>query len=173
MTSKVQPAANYWANDVKTTSEVQPAADYWTVDWENLGMRLCYIWWVEKQRANGEIFWMNNKAIIEFDFRRIWRILQISGSVIHLPRPSGSVNNTLLDIQNSSYLTQPHSMMLIILLLLLSIIDFHWLISSGLHQQHKVAYIGLWNLITSLPVSCGADIQGNLLCSFDIVPTDH
>ena len=34
---------------------------------------------------NGEIFWMNNKAIIEFGFRRIWRILQISEGVsIHL-----------------------------------------------------------------------------------------
>ena len=40
-----------------------------------------------------EIFWMNNKAIIEFGFRRIWRILQISEG----------------DLQNSSYPTQPHS----------------------------------------------------------------
>ena len=47
-----------------------------------------------------EIFWMNNKAIIiEFGFRRIWRIQQISEGVIH----------TLLDMQNSSYPTQPHS----------------------------------------------------------------
>ena len=91
MTSKVQPAADYWTDDVKMTSKVQPAADYWTVDRENLGTRLCYIWWAEKQRAkwrnsfkNEEIFWMNNKAVIEFGFRRIWRILQISESVIHL-----------------------------------------------------------------------------------------
>ena len=33
------------------TSKVQPTADYWTVDGENLGTRLCYIWWAEKQRA--------------------------------------------------------------------------------------------------------------------------
>ena len=33
------------------TSKVQPTADYWTVDRENLGTRLCYIWWAEKQRA--------------------------------------------------------------------------------------------------------------------------
>ena len=32
---------------------------------------------------NGEIFWMNNKASIEFGFHDIWRILQISESVIH------------------------------------------------------------------------------------------
>ena len=54
---------------------------------------------------------MNNKAviefgfhrieIIEFSFRRIWSILQNS-------QPSASVDNTLLDLQNSSYPTQPH-----------------------------------------------------------------
>ena len=73
------------------TSKVQPAADYWTVDRENLGTRLCYTWWAEKQKAkrrnsfkNEEMFWMNGKAIIEFGFRRIWRILQISEGVIHL-----------------------------------------------------------------------------------------
>ena len=91
MTSKVQPAENYWTDDVKMTSKVQLAADYWTVDRENLGTRLCYIWWAEKRRAKWwnsykkeEIFWMNNKAIIEFGFRRIWRILQISEGVILL-----------------------------------------------------------------------------------------
>ena len=73
------------------TSKAQPAADYWTDDRENLGTRLCYFWWAEKQRAkwrnsfeNGEIFWMNNKAVNEFGFRRICRILQISEGVIHL-----------------------------------------------------------------------------------------
>ena len=40
---------------------------------------------------------MNNKAIIEFGFRMIWRIMQISEGV-----------NTLLDLHNSSYHTQPH-----------------------------------------------------------------
>ena len=41
---------------------------------------------------------MNNKAINEFGFRRIWRIKQISEGVI------------LLDLLNSSYPTQPHSL---------------------------------------------------------------
>ncbi len=31
-----------------------------------------------------EIFWMNNKTIIEFGFRMIWRIMQISEGVIRL-----------------------------------------------------------------------------------------
>ena len=91
MTSKVEPAAYYSTVDVKMTSKVEPAADYSTVDRKNLGTRL-WFWWAEKQRAkrrnsikNGEIFWMNNKAIIEFSFCRIWRILQISESVIHPP----------------------------------------------------------------------------------------
>ena len=54
MTSKVQPSADYWTNDVKMTSKVQPAADYWTVDRENLGTRLCYIWWAKNKERNGE-----------------------------------------------------------------------------------------------------------------------
>ena len=41
---------------------------------------------------------MNNKAINEFGFRRIWRIKQISQGVI------------LLNLLNSSYPTQPHSL---------------------------------------------------------------
>ena len=40
---------NNLLNIESMTSKVQPAADYWTVDRENLGKRLCYIWWSEKQ----------------------------------------------------------------------------------------------------------------------------
>ena len=47
---------------------------------------------------------MNNKAIIEFGFRSIWRIRQISEGVVHL-----------LDLLNSSYSTQPHSLIAIII----------------------------------------------------------
>ena len=32
---------------------------------------------------NLELFWLNNKAVIEFGFHRIWRILQISEGVTH------------------------------------------------------------------------------------------
>ena len=45
---------------------------------------------------NLEQFWRNNKTIIEFGFR--W-----------IGRPSGSVDNTVPDLQNSSYPTQLHS----------------------------------------------------------------
>ena len=31
---------------------------------------------------NKELFWMNNKTIIEFDFRIIWKIMEISISII-------------------------------------------------------------------------------------------
>ena len=41
MTSKVQPASDYWTDHVKMTSKVQPTAD-WTFDRENLGTILCY-----------------------------------------------------------------------------------------------------------------------------------
>ena len=43
---------------------------------------------------NLELFWKNNNTIIEFGFRRIWRVLQISEGVIHL------------DLQHSSYPTK-------------------------------------------------------------------
>ena len=89
MTSRVQPVENYWTDGVKMTSKVQPAADYWFIDRENLGTRLCYIWWAEKQsgmakllKERGNI--LNDKAIIEIGFRSIWRILQISEGVIDL-----------------------------------------------------------------------------------------
>ena len=43
---------------------------------------------------------MNNKTIIEFGFRVIWRIMEIS---------EGVIDNTLFDLHNSSKDTQPHS----------------------------------------------------------------
>ena len=53
---------------------------------------------------------MNNKTIIEFGFRIIWRIMEIEEGVIHRGRRStASMDNTFLDLHNSSYDTQPHS----------------------------------------------------------------
>ena len=49
---------------------------------------------------------MNNKAIIEFGFRRN---NSADLAECYPPRPSAEVDNTLLDLQNSSYPTQPHS----------------------------------------------------------------
>ena len=46
-----------------------------------------------------EIFWMNNKTIIQFGFCMMWRIMQISGAVIHL---SLHLDNSLLNLYNSS-----------------------------------------------------------------------
>ena len=34
---------------------------------------------------NLQLFWRNNETIIEFGFRRIWRILQISEGIIQKP----------------------------------------------------------------------------------------
>ena len=46
---------------------------------------------------------MNNKTV-EFAFRMIRRIMLISEDVIHIGQ-----DNILLDLQNSSHHTQPHS----------------------------------------------------------------
>ena len=43
-----------------------------------------------------ELFWMNNKTMIEFGFRIIWRIMEISEGVIRRGQ------NTLLNLHNSS-----------------------------------------------------------------------
>ena len=101
MTSKEQPTADYWTDDIKMLSNVQPAADFWTVDQETWG-RGCVIFDEQKNKKlmfsfkSLKIIWINNKAIIEFGFCRIWRILQM-------------VDNTLLVLQNFSYPTQPYS----------------------------------------------------------------
>ena len=54
MTSKVQPAKNYWTDVVKVMSKVQPAVDYWTVDREAWGQD-CVIFGERKNKErNGE-----------------------------------------------------------------------------------------------------------------------
>ena len=59
---------------------------------------------------NLETFWMINKTIIEFGFRRIWRIINADLGECYPPRPSASVDNILLDLRdNSSQPAQPHS----------------------------------------------------------------
>ena len=47
-----------------------------------------------------KIFWMNNKAIIEFGFPRIWRILQISEDVTVEPLFNEPLFNKVVDITN-------------------------------------------------------------------------
>ena len=88
MTSKAQPAADYWTDDVKMTSKVQPDADSWTVDRENLGTSLCYFLWAEKQNSGetpsktGKCFeWIIKQLLNSTFVARIWRILQISEGV--------------------------------------------------------------------------------------------
>ena len=53
---------------------------------------------------NQELFRLNYKTIIEFGFRIILRIMEVSEGVIRLG------NNTHFDLHNSSQDTQPHSL---------------------------------------------------------------
>ena len=48
---------------------------------------------------------MDDKTIIKFGFRIIWRTIEISECVVI---QSASADNTLLDLHNSSDDTQPH-----------------------------------------------------------------
>ena len=52
----------------------------------------------------------DNKSIIEFGFRIKWRTMEISEGVIPSAHTTASTDNTLLDVHNSSYETQPHSL---------------------------------------------------------------
>ena len=52
---------------------------------------------------------INNKTIIEFGSRRIRGIIKASVCVISLDQPSASADNTNLCLNNSSYPTRPHS----------------------------------------------------------------
>ena len=124
MTSKVEPSENYWTNDVKIFAILNqwrqkysppPIIEPLT---EKTWGQGCVIFgeWKNKER-NGEtplrrrkyLIWMNNKATIEFGFRRIWTENSADPGGCYPPRPSASVDNSLLDLQNSSYPTHPHS----------------------------------------------------------------
>ena len=144
MTSKVQPAADYWTIDVRllnhwkrkpgdeVESEMSEMARFRSLSEENIAQLLndkdsentktstkqrrlifeSYLkeknirnpttavelaavlrkFYAEARKKDGQMYaknslnWMNNKAIISFCFRRIWRILQISEGVIHRGR---------------------------------------------------------------------------------------
>ena len=91
MTSKVQPAADYWTIDQKKNwgrdcaifvSPKMAASSFRNLSEENIAQLLM----IKTVRVSGQsIFWMNNKATVtsEFSFRGIWIILQISENVIH------------------------------------------------------------------------------------------
>ena len=173
MASKVQHAANYWTSDVRMTSKVQPAADYCTVDWEDQGTRLCYFWWAEKKEGNGEtplrtgedfewiIKQLLNTAFVGYEqFCRSQRAITTEAEW-----PSASVDNTLLDLQNSSYPTRPHAIISKYLLLVYttqenSTFRALWLASSEvisqvlftseLPKKNKMAFVGTFSQIKLL-----------------------
>ena len=90
MTSKVQPAENFFnrwrQNDVRNAARCR-LLNHWP---RKPGDK--FVLYLVRGKTKSvmasfkeDIFWMNNKAIIEFGFRRIWRIAgQISEGVIHL-----------------------------------------------------------------------------------------
>ena len=58
-----------------------------------------------------ELFWMNNKTIIEFGFRVMWRIMEISEGVIRLGLRPRRITPSLISIILHN--TQPHSFIVI------------------------------------------------------------
>ena len=91
--------------------KLTPIPDYWSVDRENLGTRsevVLFFGERKNKERNGETPLRTGKY---FE----WIIKQLLNSAGYeelcrsSPRPSASVENTLLDLQNSSYPTQAHS----------------------------------------------------------------
>ena len=58
-----------------------------------------------------ELFWMNNKTIIEFGFRVMWRIMEISEGVIRLGLRPRRITPSLISIILHN--TQPNSFIVI------------------------------------------------------------
>ena len=75
-----------------------------------------------------EIFWMNNKTIVEFGFCIMWRVkncVDLAGC--YPPQPLSSVNNILLDLHNSK---------LFIFWLQRRFPDFSYITRAGRLTQH-------------------------------------
>ena len=73
-----------WFNNLQRTAFLTSLIQYDRILGQQQLFMVNYVCGFNQLEEIGKIFWMNNKAIIEFDFRRIWRILQISEGVIHL-----------------------------------------------------------------------------------------
>ena len=111
----MQPAADYWTDDIEKMSKCSLLQIIELLT-EKIWGRGCVILGEQKNKElifsfkSLKIFWIN-KAIIEFSFPRVWRILQ-----------------------NSSYPTQPHS------IIASNIIDF-----KQLDLQPKYGSIDLYH----------------------------
>ena len=120
MTSKVQPAANYWTkywltkywfNDIKSAARCR-LLNRWPRKPRN-EVVLCLVSGKTKERnaetplKTGKHFQWKTKQLLTSSFVEYEEIGRSRGR--YPPRPSAYVDNTLLDRQNSSYPTQPHS----------------------------------------------------------------
>ena len=87
-----------------------------------------------------ELFWMNNKAII---------------AGCYPPPPSASVDNTFLDLQNSSYPAQPHSLWLLLSVLYLVFLKISSTISDDYDDDDDDNYVSRSELLTELLIEWG------------------
>ena len=88
---------------------------------------------------------MNNKAIIGFGSSQDMKNSADLG-VCYPPRPSASVDNTLLDLQNSSNPTQPHS-----IIGFRSRVTFFGSLVDGLYEPNKKTFAQALFLILNTP----------------------
>ena len=95
----------YWTNGVKSTPRCKLLNRWPRKPWEGL----CYFKWADKQREKWQNSLRTKKDI--FYWIRLSSDMKNSADLggFYLHRTSASVDNTLYDLQNSSYHTQPHS----------------------------------------------------------------
>ena len=75
-----------------------------------------------KPIRKGEIFWMNNNNRYQIQLSRMmWRIMLILEDFVRL-RSSAPVDKILLDLNNSSHHTQPHSIRVMVMITLMVMI---------------------------------------------------
>ena len=123
MTSKVQPAENYWTNDVKMTSKVQPAVDYWTTSLHFTSLHFTgkrknkerngethlrtrkYFEGILKQLLNSAFVgyeeFCRSRSVIHLGLRPLWITLSLICRILHILRKANSIN-ALFFIQNIS-----------------------------------------------------------------------
>ena len=106
--------------------------------WEISARKIIQFLYPETGPRIGQIFWMNNKTIIEFGFLMIEKLCRLGGC--YPPRPSASVDNSLLE-----------NIILHILLSLvqklLNILPLRFFLTRVKHSLTKNIPLGTWDVI--------------------------
>ena len=97
ITSKVEPAADYWADDVKSAARCRLLNRWPRKPGDDVVLFL----------MSGKLLYERGNILNEYNIKQLLNSTDLGGC--YPSRPSASMDNTLLVLQNSSYPNQPHS----------------------------------------------------------------